>query len=278
MNAYFTRLSQRALGVAPAVRPVIEPLFVSAGRTVAGLAVAEAGEADRVRRDAASWSDPGEEPVAPPSRPQETAPPPVTQVSSQTDFPRAVVEGRDDRNRRRKDRPGNENLATFVQRVSADAQSAPTGVGAGEITRPEPSRAPAYVAAVAVAPAQRITPVSEPFMRRREIPARDRREPDRPAVAPATYERTPLGQSRLSDADASRLLGQLRALGVSAAPRHAAEGTESTPNIVKVTIGRIEVRAVHPPAPVSAPARAREPVRPTVSLRDYLTKRPGERN
>jgi hypothetical protein len=42
-----------------------------------------------------------------------------------------------------------------------------------------------------------------------------------------------------------------------------------------VTIGRIEIRAVQPPAP--APAAARAPAEPTVPLDRYLERRRGAR-
>jgi hypothetical protein len=46
--------------------------------------------------------------------------------------------------------------------------------------------------------------------------------------------------------------------------------SSASPRIVRVTIGRVDVRAVHPPAPTPKPARSKPQ---KVSLEDYLRKR-----
>ena len=46
--------------------------------------------------------------------------------------------------------------------------------------------------------------------------------------------------------------------------------SSKSPPVIRVTIGRIEVRAVHPPAPASKPAKPRLP---KLSLEEYLRKR-----
>jgi hypothetical protein len=55
-------------------------------------------------------------------------------------------------------------------------------------------------------------------------------------------------------------------------PRHDA----SSPRAIHITIGRIEVRAVHPP-PEPLPQQRPAPVSPKISLEEYLKQRNGER-
>jgi len=49
--------------------------------------------------------------------------------------------------------------------------------------------------------------------------------------------------------------------------------SSTTPPIIRVTIGRVEVRAVHQPTPAPKPAKASPP---KLSLEDYLHKREGD--
>jgi hypothetical protein len=50
----------------------------------------------------------------------------------------------------------------------------------------------------------------------------------------------------------------------------------ASPPIIEVTIGRVEVRAVHPPAPVARP-KPIAPAAPRLSLEEYLRNQNGGR-
>jgi hypothetical protein len=52
--------------------------------------------------------------------------------------------------------------------------------------------------------------------------------------------------------------------------RSSIEQRSSSPPAIRVTIGRVEVRAIHMPVPVPKPAK---PTPPRISLEDYLRKR-----
>ena len=80
-----------------------------------------------------------------------------------------------------------------------------------------------------------------------------------PAVGPVTPVVTP-APSRSERAANAR------------APRHDA----SSPRAIHITIGRIEVRAVHPP-PEPPPQQRPAPVSPKISLGEYLKQRNGDR-
>jgi hypothetical protein len=57
----------------------------------------------------------------------------------------------------------------------------------------------------------------------------------------------------------------------------AARAEDGGPPVVRVTIGRVEVRAVTPPAQSPAGPAAKKRAAPTLSLEDYLKQRRGER-
>ena len=81
----------------------------------------------------------------------------------------------------------------------------------------------------------------------------------------STRERQPgWATQRLSHAQQPSRLSQ------KAENRRAPEGARDQAPIVRVTIGRVEVRAIHPPAPAPKPAR---PAAPKLSLDEYLRGR-----
>jgi hypothetical protein len=51
---------------------------------------------------------------------------------------------------------------------------------------------------------------------------------------------------------------------------------DASPRAIHITIGRIEVRAVHPP-PEPLPQQRPAPVSPKISLEEYLKQRNGDR-
>jgi hypothetical protein len=91
-------------------------------------------------------------------------------------------------------------------------------------------------------------------------PARDQREAGRPAIAPREAGIRVVPEVRRLDA-------------VHGLDRfQKARSTQEVPN-VRVTIGRIEVRAVTPPSSQAQPRPARAPRRPPMSLDEYLQGR-----
>jgi hypothetical protein len=58
--------------------------------------------------------------------------------------------------------------------------------------------------------------------------------------------------------------------------RMAVVAVPSSPPIIEVTIGRVEVRAVHPPAPIPRPNPV-APAAPRLSLEEYLRNQNGGR-
>jgi hypothetical protein len=90
----------------------------------------------------------------------------------------------------------------------------------------------------------------------------------------------PVGSFHVEQKNTSDEQVQLEALSEPSRirPRHrkgfspvAQRSSISTP-IIRVTIGRVEVRAIHPPAPTPKQAK---PAPPKLSLEDYLHKREG---
>jgi hypothetical protein len=279
MSDYLTRLAQRALGVTPAVRPVIAPLFVSTGAGVADLAAAEE---EIAHADTAGPSENPEETLVARSwaLAQSEAPVPQVSVASRyVELDPPAVEQRRSRVRSGDDKDDYYRTMPRLETPSVAAAPAAVAAGAGKVGPGEPS--PRLATTAAVYSSRQVESATERRSSRERLSGRSRDDAGRVPVpvvpAPRTHERTHVGRPRLRDADDTRLLDQLRALRASAAPQRSVDGADSMPNIVKVTIGRIEVRAVHPPAPAPAPVRPREPVHPSVSLRDYLTKRQGER-
>lgn len=286
MSNHLTRLIQRARGADPAVRPVIAPLFASTGAAVSRLAEAEGGVVDEVLQTAASVV--GGPPLASHNVPmmastiKETgshgAAPLVGGAASASQTVASTIR-----------EAVSHTVAPLLRRIDVaqpqDALKAGSTVRrrSGASSGDQSAAAEAPPVAVATAFEQRSVPIASRAVRLAQAPTGD--EPREPtvilanlaAVVPAVQDGGRIEQPRLSDADASRLIGQLRALGGRAAQQHRAADSESTQTIVKVTIGRIEVRAVHPAAPVTAPVRHREPVRPSVSLHAYLNKRQGDR-
>jgi hypothetical protein len=61
-----------------------------------------------------------------------------------------------------------------------------------------------------------------------------------------------------------------------AANSRTPRGDASSPRAIHITIGRIEVRAVHPP-PEPLPQQRPAPVSPKISLEEYLKQRNGDR-
>jgi hypothetical protein len=133
--------------------------------------------------------------------------------------------------------------------------------------RPEPARDAVPSAAPPVA-ARDQTPVSKISPRRAAPKASDVASPPAPAPAPAA----PLAAPTTTSAERPPVRARRSAVPRPVATAPAAAGEE----VVRISIGRIEVRAESPPtvAAVAAPAPL---ARPKLSLDDYLASRDGAR-
>jgi hypothetical protein len=90
-------------------------------------------------------------------------------------------------------------------------------------------------------------------------------EPNRRAHPPG-----PAGRER----EVNVALARLRRLGAAPVEPRVAAGAPATPErIVRISIGRIDVRAVPPAVPAPPVSRPRDSARPRLSLEDYLTKK-----
>jgi hypothetical protein len=76
------------------------------------------------------------------------------------------------------------------------------------------------------------------------------------------------------DSGSQKLRTQLRTLAATNTPRTQQSEQHAPAPIVRINIGRIEVRAIRPLG-APAPQPRREPARPSVTLGDYLTKKRG---
>jgi hypothetical protein len=155
-----------------------------------------------------------------------------------------------------------------VARPTAEAAPRPPqAVPAEPLVRPTPASRPSELPA-APALSERV-PTPRPRPARTEPTARPMREslepkPEPPpAVAPVTHivAPAPATVSRVSPAPSRE---QARNGG-------AARNDASAPRAIHITIGRIEVRAVHPPAEPAAPHPA--PASSRITLEEYLKQR-----
>src|SRR4029077_12779792 len=139
---------------------------------------------------------------------------------------------------------------------------------------PSPSPAPANVLPMA----DRHLPLNESMERVDESIEVD-------SVGTAPIELTPRRASREAEhhelgtadglgASSQKLKTQLRGLGRVNTTQTERSEQDATSPIVRINIGRIEVRACQPPV-ARAPQPRREPARPSVTLTNYLTKKRG---
>ncbi len=253
MDDFLTRIADRALGLAPVVRPLVGSRF-EASRVRAGPAI------DRDEQGAselpASVAEPASERPRPP-RAATPAPghaePPATAAS-----PRAEPVAP----------PAPAELRALVARSSSPAARRPA---APATARPRPSLAltgQPRSAEAAPSPSPE-TPEAEapepagPWTQAATIESEaDGTEPE--GVAPTAEQPEPAPRS-LARPDTSP-----RQRPVPPRRRSAGDDSRADGETIRVEIGRVEVRAAPPPAPAPAPAPPRGP---RLSLDEYLRTR-----
>ena len=306
MADFLTRLASRTLGLAPMAEPLIAPMFAPeapapsitgsdepldaapqavepvAPRAAAGLPSASPLE-NRERAVAARpRPDPAEARPAPP-RMGETAS--RTSLAAPDDAfvsefpprrlpqraPAAASETGDDD-------------AHLMPAAGAPQRQSPvrraTPAATTPLGRPD---SPDLFPTPAPGPADRVAAASRSALRQgRAGPSWWDGEPDetlllpRDAVAaPLAPQTAPAGGGR----DLGRAVASVTPAAEAAPPRRAeraeAAAVPASPPTIEVTIGRVEVRAVHSPAPVARP-KGGAPVAPGLSLEEYLRTQ-GER-
>lgn len=304
MADFLTRLASRTLGLAPMAEPVIASMFAPDPSLPAMTgpdepldASQQAAEpvAPRTASDLPSASPPEGmvHPVAPrpQSDPTESR---LTPTSvGETTSPAATAASDDgivrDLPRRRR---AQLSPAAASEAADEDALLMPAA-GAPERRSPVGASAPATT-----------TPAETPLSARPDSPD--------PSRTPSTWTEEPVtasgrsavrqGRSAswdvgpdeplllpLNPAEAPSMRRDARAAAVvtpadEPEPRRRAERGQaataamppSSPPTIEVTIGRVEVRAVHPPAPVARP-KAAAPAAPSLSLEEYLRNQNGGR-
>ena len=292
MSDYLSRLSERALGVASLVQPTIAPLFAATPIAMV-FPTSEVEENDRSRRRTTNVFPPEmASSVAAPTNERTVMEPSPEELNDETPrekrlfFPNSSMEAdTGDKALYPKLSFQSENPHITQTILATNVESGHTN-GIREHTpetRPVPPEFPAIAlsprpaAATVVPMADRGLPTNEPMTRsdesveldpagrisvkltgRRVIPDSGRHE---------------LGADEAPEFDTQRLMAQLKNLGDTAAPTMESE-PNITSSIVRINIGRIEVRAVQHPVALS-PQPRREPVRPSVTLTDYLMKKRG---
>jgi hypothetical protein len=225
MADFLTRAAQRALGVAPVVKPVIASRYAPAGQT-------------------AGFSEEAVETVAP--RPEPAAPP---AVRPETERPSRVH--RDPPNEPEVDtEPAPRELLPKTEALRhTPADPMPPRLVAERIIEP------------AAAPREIQTPPAEPADPRPPIAPETRMVAETPAGRAEARRAVPMGQHSPSPPIA-RL--------------ERREPAPATPPI-RITIGRIDVRAVMPPG-APAPRNGTPAGRPALTLEEYTRQRKrGER-
>lgn len=197
---------------------------------------------------------------------------------------------------RRKDEPLVASSPMETGAFNTDDQPASDEKKPLKESRPEPARKPEDKPPKknTAIPAHRIS--SRPPQPERQLPASEGKttpagsesdEPVRPlaAFAKSIYSdgqaiRPALSEARQRAPESRNAKG--RPLNLAAEPPWLSDfrqephplSENARPPVVKITIGRIDVRAAAPPPP--PPARKREPAKPRMTLEDYLKKQNGD--
>ena len=296
MSDYLTRLGARALGVANLVRPALAPAFASARSVLPSM-----DERLRDGPDAAREPDAQEEPLfKPPGRPPRRHPP-KSKLSSGTDGQTASYR---DASTPSKLGLADTSLETDEVRVSSpqlhvdaiprsstgdfqrdrkeEAVASLQVESAVRRATEEPVAAATHTPTAVRSGTQTAIPVLAQHFEDEDsstppAPAdlpdgSDFEHPQRRAVATRAARQHDAEQQPAFDPSMRRQFASLRALGEIARAQPIAGTRDSAPPIVRVSIGRIEVRA----APARAPAAPRAPARPSVTLARYLARKRGE--
>ena len=306
MADFLTRLASRTLGLAPVAEPVVAPMFAPEPSLPAVAASDEALDAPQQAAEPVATrgalppvSSPESmvRPVAPRPRPDlaeaRPAPPSAGEMTSRTAMtaPDDVIV---------RDLPARRRLQltpAASETVDEDALLMPV---AGTQKR----RAPVGAAALmTTTPAE--TPLAMPLPARPDSPDSSRTQSTWTEEPLAASSRLTVRQGRstppswdvepdeplllpLNLAEALSMRRAARAAAVvtpadepepsrrAEREQAAAAETPSPPPTIEVTIGRVEVRAMHPPAPVVRPKPV-APAAPRLSLEEYLRNQNGGR-
>jgi len=308
MADFLTRLASRTLGLAPMAEPVVAPLFAPdpslpeiAGSDEA-LDASQAVEPAVTRDALPPLSSPTDmvRPVAPRSRPDliewpallateaRTAPPSAGETTSRAATAASDVASVGDLPTRR--RPPLSPV-TASESADEDALLIPAAGGPERRSPVRPSTPTTGTPGETRSPARpdsynslhRPTPWTE-----EPVAASGRSAERQGGVAPPSWDAGPDEPLLLplTPAKAREMRRDARAAAVvtpadepepsQRAERGPASATSSSPPTIEVTIGRVEVRAVHPPTPVARPKPA-APVAPRLSLEEYLRNQNGGR-
>ena len=277
MTDFFDRLAERTLGAAPLAQPLIPAAFSPAPGWVEAYSEVE------------TWSEPATPeglPLSPSALPvPDNAPPttlvaPVQPASVITVEPTSSVQEPEGRERRVQ--PSIEDQSAAEQASELDRQGTPPDVPAGgsptsRDTIPRPERhLESQVILVPVtgqlepsrpAPLEAGQVEAEFASPRQAMPdttAQSQSHPARPATLPA--------QSRLSPAHPIQTPSEAPADLSGSVPHTEPEASESPEPVIRISIGRVEVRLVQapPPSPVKQSSMRSSPA---LSLDEYLKRR-----
>jgi hypothetical protein len=283
MSDYLGRLSERALGIANLVQPAIAPLFASAPTPTAFPISEEENDPNRSnttnefpRVTVSSVAAPINERTVMVRSPVEiNEEKPLEKVNL---FPNPSVDAN----------TSNRMLQLKLSLASENANASQTNLGTNFENRHANGAVPPQLPGIVPSPrpadadgvprADRYLPMSDPMERVDESFEVDPAGPT--PLKPPVRRISPIaGNHELTTDDApnvdtQRLMVQLRSRGATTTPRTMQSDQNAAAPIVRINIGRIEVRAVQPSV-APAPQPRRDTARPSVTLTDYLTKKRG---
>ncbi|HYW47839.1 MAG TPA: hypothetical protein VE959_33540 [Bryobacteraceae bacterium] len=235
MADFLTRVAQRALGVAPVVQPLIAPQFAPVSRSAAAPESAPSASWGEVVENVAEHESPAPRPAA-----------------------RATPVEAKDRERPRTELPADRVATVFkpAMRDAAPRDTAPERAATDE-TGPEPGTRKS---------------IEQPAVPRVELPAA-RRAAEVRAEDPSAPRAAIAAETRLVKEPAAAPERQWRepALPGERRDRQELSGAAAPPPI-RITIGRIDVRAILPPAE-AAPRKGGANGRPALTLEKYTRQR-----
>jgi hypothetical protein len=251
----FARLAARALGAVPLARPAIAPLYapqaalpgaVAADDAILALSVEDSGtEPSLVQPRRREPPFDVREPIAMPAaeRPRDAA-------NDQRRFEQAAAQ-----------RPASPSLAPApgpLDRVAAVSAEPGQCVAEQPIPSPGPALATSEDRAIAYPPSPQ--------------PVRSKPEPEPERRRPLRESTGLLNSGRLPSVAPVVHLPRPRPLPITA-PRREASEPVSLPPLIRVSIGRVDVRAVQAPATSTATRTPATSCAPALSLDDYLRER-----
>jgi len=304
MADFLTRLASRTLGLAPVAEPVVAPMFAPEPSLPAVAASDEALDAPQQAAEPVATrgalppvSSPRSmvRPVAPRPRPDlaeaRPAPPSAGEMTSRTAMTApddVIVRDLPARRRLQLTPAASETVdedALLMPVAGTQKRRAPVGAAALMTTTPAETPLAMPLPARPASPDSSRTQstwTEEPLAASSRLAVRQGRstppswdvEPDEPLLLPLNpveaLSMRPDARAAVTPVDEPEL------------PRRAERGqaaaaaTLISPLTIEVTIGRVEVRAMHPPAPVARP-KPDAPTAPRLSLEEYLRNQNGGR-